>query len=72
MLKYYLRVYYNYKQDNWPKLLLIAIFAYNNNIYIITRRTPQDLLIGYIADLGSAPKGKSLKGEAPLTIERAE
>jgi hypothetical protein len=48
------------------------MFAYNNNIYIITRRTPQDLLIGYIADLGSASKGRSLEGEAPLTIKRVE
>jgi hypothetical protein len=69
VLEYYLRVYYNYKQDNWPKLLPIAIFVYNNSIYVITRRTPQDLLIGYIADLENTPKGRSLEGEAPLAIK---
>jgi len=29
-LKYYLRVYCNYQQDNWSKLLLLVEFAYNN------------------------------------------
>jgi hypothetical protein len=30
-LKQYLRIYVNYQQDNWIKLLFVAKFAYNNN-----------------------------------------
>src|SRR3979490_2150574 len=30
-LEQYLRVYCNYQQDNWPKLLPLAEFAYNNS-----------------------------------------
>jgi len=29
-LEQYLHVYYNYQQDNWSKLLLLAEFVYNN------------------------------------------
>jgi len=29
-LEQYLQVYYNYQQDNWSKLLLLAEFSYNN------------------------------------------
>jgi hypothetical protein len=30
-LKQYLKIYVNYQQDNWIKLLFVAEFAYNNN-----------------------------------------
>ena len=29
-LEQYIRVYWNYQQDNWSDLLLLAEFAYNN------------------------------------------
>ena len=72
VLEHYLRVYCNYKQDNWPEILPMAAFAYNNSIHASTLKAPQDLLMGYIADLGDAPEGRTLKGEAPLATERAE
>ncbi len=71
-LEHYLRVYSNYKQDNWPELLPMAAFAYNNSVHASTNRTPQEMLMGYTADLGSAPEDRTLKGEAPLATERAE
>ena len=43
-------VYLIYKIDNWPKLLLIAIFAYNNSIYSLTNKAPHKLLKGYPVD----------------------
>ena len=35
-LKQYLRIYYNYQQDNWSKLLPLAEFAYNNALSATT------------------------------------
>ena len=39
-LEQYLRVYYNYQQDNWSKLLPLAEFAYNNAPNATTGITP--------------------------------
>src|SRR5882724_2959140 len=35
-LEQYLRVYCNYQQDNWSKLLPLAEFAYNNTLSATT------------------------------------
>ena len=32
-LEHYLRVYYNWRQDDWAELLPLAEFAYNDTIY---------------------------------------
>ena len=72
VLEHYLRVYCNYKQDNWPEILPMAAFAYNNSVHASTNKTPQELLMGYLADLGNAPEDRTLRGEAPLATERAE
>ena len=71
MLEHYLRVYCNYKQDNWPGLLPMAAFAYNNSVHSATEKAPNELLSGYIATLGTGPEDRSLRGEAPLAVERA-
>ena len=72
VLEHYLRVYSNYKQDNWPKLLPMAAFAYNNSVHASTGKALQQLLMGYTADLGNAPENKTLRGEAVLATERAD
>jgi hypothetical protein len=36
-LKQYLRIYVNYQQDNWIKLLFVAEFAYNNSWYNVIK-----------------------------------
>ena len=38
MLKHYLRVYNNYKQNNWSKLLLMITFVDNNNVHVFTKK----------------------------------
>ena len=48
------------------------MFAYNNNVYASTGKAPQQLLMGYTADLGNAPEDKNLRGEAALATERAD
>ena len=35
-MEQYLQIYYNYQQDNWSKLLLLAEFAYNNALHTMT------------------------------------
>ena len=72
VLEHYLRVYCNYTQDNWPELLPMAAFAYNNSVHASTQKAPNELLSGYIATLGSGPEDRPLRGEAPLAVERAE
>ena len=71
VLKHYLRVYCNYKQDNWPELLPMAAFAYNNSVHSATDKAPNELLSGYVATLGTGPEDRSLRGETPLAVERA-
>ena len=71
-LEHYLRVYCNFKQDNWPELLPMAMFAYNNSKHASTGKTPNELLRGYLPHLGQVPEDRNPKGEAPLATERAE
>ena len=72
VLEHYLRVYANYKMDNWPELLSMTAFAYNNSVHASTGKTPHELLKGYIAGFANAPEGRALEGEAPLATERAQ
>ena len=39
-LEQYLRVYYNYQQDNWSELLPLAEFVYNNALSAATSVSP--------------------------------
>ena len=56
-LEHYLRVYCNYQQDNWEKLLPIAEFCYNNTQTGTTKITPFFANYGYhpefMLDLGT-------------------
>ena len=72
MLKHYLRVYYNYKQNNWPKLLSITAFAYNNNVHSSTDRAFNELFKDYVADFANEFENKLIKKKAFLIIERTE
>lgn len=49
-LESYLRLYSNYQQDNWPDLLPIAEFAYNNAPHSATQVSP------FFANYGYNPK----------------
>ena len=46
-LKQYLRIYCNYEQDNWSKLLPLAEFAYNNTPSTTTGVSPFFAICGY-------------------------
>ncbi len=43
-LKQYLRIYVNYQQDNWIKLLFVAEFAYNNNWHNVIKMSSFTIL----------------------------
>ena len=45
----YLRIFANYKQDNWSKLLLRAAFSYNNAEHSATKVSPFFANFGYSA-----------------------
>src|SRR5882757_5063954 len=47
MLEQYLRIYCNYQQDNWSKLLPLAEFAYNNAPHATTGVSPFFATLGY-------------------------
>ena len=46
-MEVYLKVFVNYKQDNWAMLLPMAEFAYNNTKYASTEYTPFKLNCWY-------------------------
>ena len=48
-LEQYLRLYCNYRQNNWAEWLSIAEFSYNNQIYSSTGRSP------FLINLGCHP-----------------
>jgi len=39
-LEQYLRVFINHRQEQWPDWLGMVEFAYNNKIYIATKKSP--------------------------------
>ena len=72
MLKYYLRVYCNYKQNNQLKLLLITAFAYNNNVRLNINHAFNELFKNYVANFANKFKNKFIKKKTSLIIERTE
>src|ERR1700723_4789336 len=55
-LEQYLRMYCNYQQDNWKKLLLLAEFAYNNAPSATTGISPFFANKGYHPHITVHPK----------------
>ena len=55
-LEQYLRVYCNYQQDNWSKLLPLAEFAYNNALSATTSVSPFFANKGYHLNITVHPK----------------
>jgi Integrase zinc binding domain len=50
-LEQYLRVYGNFQQNNWAALLPLAQFVHNSWPSDVTKRTPFDLLMGFMPKL---------------------
>ena len=55
-LEQYLRVYCNYQQDNWSKLLSLVEFAYNNALSATTSVSPFFANKGYHLNITVHPK----------------
>ena len=68
MLKHYLQMYFNYKMNNWLKLLSM-MFAYNNNVHASIKKTSHKLLKKYIASFTETFENKTLKKKTFLTIK---
>ena len=72
MLKHYLRVYCNYKQNNWSKLLSMTMFAYNNSVHSAIDKTLNVMLKEYITIFANAFESKISREETLLIAERAQ
>ncbi len=72
MLEHYLRVYFNYKINNWSKLLSMTTFAYNNSVHASIEKTSHELLKKYIASFTKTSENKVLKRKTFLTTKWAE
>jgi len=57
-LEQFLRIYCNYKQDNWSKLLPLAEFAYNNAPHVSTGVSPFFATCGYDPLIAVYPDAK--------------
>ena len=63
-LKQYLRVYYNYQQDNWSGLLPLAEFAYNNALSATTSVSPFFANKGYHPNITIHPEHNIASSQA--------
>ncbi len=72
MLKHYLRVYFNYKMNNWSELLSMTTFAYNNNVHASIKKTSHELLKRYTASFAETSENKALKRKTLLIMKWAE
>ena len=55
-LKQYLRKYINHQQDNWPKLVPLAKYAYNITKMQGTNFTPYQVVYGKTLTIHAAPE----------------
>ena len=58
-LKQYLPKYANHQQDNWPKLILLAEYAYNTTKTRGTNFTPYHVVYGKTSTTHAAPREPS-------------
>jgi len=72
MLEHYLQVYFNYKMNNWLKLLSMMMFAYNNNVHANIEKTSHELLKKYTASFTETFKNKVLKKKTFLIMKWAK
>ncbi len=67
MLEHYLQVYFNYKMNNWSKLLSMITFAYNNSVHASIKKTSYELLKRYIMNFAETFENRALKRKTFLT-----
>ena len=64
-LEQYLRMYINYRQNNWAEWLVTAEFAFNNKVHTVTKMSPFQVNYGREPRMGFdiRKKGKNEKDE---------
>ena len=64
-LEQYLRMYINYRQNNWSKQLATIEFAFNNKIHTVTKSSPFKVNYGQELrmDFEIKKKGKAYESE---------
>ena len=65
-------MYFNYKMNNWSKLLSMMTFAYNNSVHVNIEKTSHELLKRYIVNFAETSENRALKKETFLTMKWAE
>lgn len=71
-LELYLRIFCNWKQNNWLSLLPMAEFSYNNAAHSTTGMSPFFALYGFHPRMSFDIEANALEGEIPAARERAE
>ena len=59
-------------QDNWPSLLKLAQFAYNNLVHKSTKTTPFYAVYGKHPLISEPPRDSRLEGEVPDAVARVK
>src|SRR5258708_7739210 len=72
VLEQYLQVYTNYQQDDWATLLLMAEFAYNNAMNMMTGVSPFFANKGYHPEFTSDPQVKMSLAEVQAFVADLE
>ena len=72
VLEYYLRVYCNFKQNNWSKLLSMTQFVYNNSKHSSIDQVSQELLSEYVANLDNDSVSNFSRRETTFATNRAK
>jgi hypothetical protein len=71
-LEQYLRMFTNYRQDDWAEWLPLAEFTYNNRIHSATRRTPFEIDTGQHPRIGTEPHRTTQIEAAEQFVDRIE
>ena len=69
-LEQYLRVFIDYRQEQWPDWLGMAEFAYNNKIHVVTKISPFKANYGQDPRMGFEGRGKGKYKAVGKFVER--
>ena len=72
VLEHYLRVYCNFKQNNWSELLFMTQFVYNNSKHSNIDQVFQEFLSEYVADLSSDFVNNFSKRKTTFATDKAK
>ena len=72
VFEHYLRMYCNFKQNNWSKLLFMTQFVYNNSKHSSIDQAFQKFLFEYVANLDSDFVSNLSRKETTFATNKAE